>query len=191
MAWAPLAFAIAGTVMSVVGQISAGQAQKRQAQAAQQAKEYEAAQAEVNAGQEMAAAQRRALDERRRATMLASRALAVGAASGAGTSGSVEEIISDIAGEGSYRAALQIYGGEDRARRLQAGAAGARYEGDSLASFGRSQATGSYIGALGRGISGGYSLYDKYGRGGPSAAASSGGAGAYPDAGSSMDPRFS
>jgi hypothetical protein len=176
MAWAPLVFQIAGTVLSVAGAMSAAQAQKRQAQQAQQLKEYEAAQMEQNAGQELAAGQRRAMEERRRATMLASRALAVGAASGGGTSGSVEEIISDIAGEGAYRAGLEIFGSEDRARRLRMGAEGARYEGDSIASYGRSQATASSlsaVGALGR-FAGSpavrdeaSALFSRYGRGGP------------------------
>lgn len=191
MAWVPMAIQIAGVVLSAYGAMKQGQAQKQQAQQMQQAKEFEAAQMDQNAGQETAAAQRRALEERRRATMVASRALAVASASGGGTSGSAEEIISDIAGEGAYRSALEIYGGEDRARRLRMGAAGARYEGDSIAEYGRSRASAGMMSGLGTLASGGLSLYQKYGQGGPSSGGSGGKlAGDYLDAGTPLDPRF-
>jgi hypothetical protein len=191
MAWAPLVFQIAGVAIAAYGAISQASAQKKASAQAESLKQFEAAQMEQNAGQELAASQRRAMEERRRATMLASRALAVGAASGGGTSGSVEEIISDIAGEGAYRAGLEIFGGEDRARRLRMGAEGARYEGSSIASYGRSQATGSMISGLGRAGLGAYSLYDKYGRGGPTSDIGSGSyGGSYPDAGTPTDARF-
>jgi len=168
MAWAGIAISIASAVLGAVGQAKAAKAQKQQAAQLQVAKNYEAAQMESAAGQEQAAAQRRALEERRRAQLVASRALAVSAASGADASSeSIENIISDIAGEGEYRAGLAIYQGEERARRLRMGAEGARFEGSSIADAGNAQARAGMIGAAGTIGAGGASLYAKYGMGGP------------------------
>lgn len=189
MAWLPVAATVASAVLGAVGNYQAGQATKRQAAQMQQAKEFEAAQLEQNAGQQIAAAQRKALEERRRATLVASRALAVSAASGSGASDpTVEKIISDIAGEGAYRAGLQLYEGEDIASRLRSGAQASRFEGESIMQYGRERARAANVSAFGSLFSGGASLYTKYGMGGPQNSKTSFSGGF--DAGTPLDPRF-
>lgn len=168
MAWAAIAVTVASALLQAKGQRDAAKASQQQAAQVQAAKNFEAAQMEQSAVQEVAAAQRRALEERRRATLVASRAQAVAAASGAGASDTtVENIISDIAGEGEYRAGLAIYQGEESARRLRMGAQGARMEGSSIAQFGESRARAYNTAALGSLAGGAASLYTKYGMGGP------------------------
>lgn len=92
--------------------------------------DYEADQLAQNANQQIAAAQRTALDARRQAMLVQSRALAVAAAGGGGaTDVSVVTNMGRIAGEGAYRSAVAIYDGEDRARVLRMQAEAKRYEG--------------------------------------------------------------
>lgn len=94
------------------------------------ASEFEAEQLEQQAGQVVAASQRDALEERRKANLLASRALALAGASGAGASDTtVVNLIAGLKGEGAYRSAVALYRGEDQARKLRTGAKAKRYEG--------------------------------------------------------------
>lgn len=73
------------------------------------------------AGSTRATAQRKGIDERRRAKLLDSRARAVAAASGAGASDlDVTNIRGDIEAEGEYRALTQMYEGETEAASLRA-----------------------------------------------------------------------
>lgn len=204
MAWLPIVATVAGTIMQVAGQMSQASAVKRQSEAsaleasraaesarlageqAQQSRHFEAEQQRVNAQQEQAAAQRSALEEQRRARLVASRALAVAGASGAGVSDpSVMNLLADLEGEGAYRSALSIYSGEDRARSLRMGAASSDYEGvlaadtgrrqgsqydlqaSNIRAAGRDRASALRFGALGTLVSGGSALYTKYGMGGP------------------------
>lgn len=168
MAWAPLAITVGGAILSAVGQYSQGRAARRYGEQVQAAKAFEAAQMEQNAGQEIAASQRQAIEQRRRASLVASRAMAVSAASGAGASDpTIENIISDIAGEGAYRSGIALYQGEERARQLRMGASGALFEGEQAAQYGRQQGRAANIGAFASLASAGGSLYAKYGMGGP------------------------
>lgn len=92
--------------------------------------QFEAEQLEQAAGQSIAASQRDAQEERRRATLTASRALALAAASGGGASDpTIVRLIAGIKGEGSYRSGVALYKGEEQARRLRMGASAKRYEG--------------------------------------------------------------
>ena len=105
------------------------------------AAEFEADQLETNAVQSVAASQRRALEERRLATRVASRALALAAASGAGASDpTVINMIAATSGEGAYRAAVSMWEGEDKARRMRDEAKVARYTGESRARLSESEA---------------------------------------------------
>lgn len=93
-------------------------------------KQFEAEQLEQQAGQTVAASQRNAMEERRRANLAASRALAVAAASGGGASDpNVVRIIAGLKGEGSYRAGVALYKGEDEARKLRMAGKAKRFEG--------------------------------------------------------------
>lgn len=167
MAWMPIVMAV-GAILGGVSAYSQGRTARRQGEAMQVAKQFEADQMDQNAGQVQAASQRNAMEQRRRASMVASRALAVSAAGGAGASDpTIEKIISDIDGEGEYRAGLAIYEGEERARRMRMGADAAEFEGGVAASGGRAAGRAGTISAVGSLASAAGGLYSKYGMGGP------------------------
>lgn len=72
------------------------------------------------AGSERATSQRAAIEERRRADIVQSRARAVSAASGAGaTDPTVLKIMDDLSAEGEYRALTRTYEGETAAQSLE------------------------------------------------------------------------
>lgn len=101
------------TVMKMKGQKDAHRAQ--QAQMERRKKELER-----NALAVEAVAQREGFEETRRAKLVASRAQALSAFSGAGaTDSTVMEIIADIDGEGEYRRNLALYRGKEDARKLR------------------------------------------------------------------------
>ncbi len=99
---------------------AAGQAEQEAALARSKALEHQAAQGRQQAGQERATAQRSASEQRRQGRLLASRALARAAASGAGAGDpTVENIIGDIGAEGEFRALSEMFIGEERALGLE------------------------------------------------------------------------
>lgn len=110
----------ASTAVQASGTLSAGRAEQQAAAARAQALEHQAAQARQQAGQERASSQRSASEKRRLGKLLASRALAVAAASGAGAGDpTVELIVGDIGAEGEFRALSAQFEGEERARGLE------------------------------------------------------------------------
>lgn len=112
------------------GAEQAAEAARRNALNKQKAGEFVAQQLEVNAGQAVAAAQRGAMDERRNARLVQSRALALSAASGGGAlDPTIVNNLGRIAGEGTYRANVRLYEGAERARELRMAAAAKRFEG--------------------------------------------------------------
>lgn len=158
----------AGTVAGVIGNLSAGRTARKQGEAAQAAANFEAAQMDQAAGQQIASAQRAALEQRRRAALIVSRGLAVAAASGAGASDpTVANLLADVEGEGAYRAGVALYEGEERARQLSLGADAKRYEGEIMKQGGKDRQTAYTIAGIGRGLAGGGSMFAKYGMGGP------------------------
>ncbi|MHB0965498.1 MAG: hypothetical protein ACYC36_03500 [Bellilinea sp.] len=158
----------AGTVLQTIGQLGAGKAAKAAGQRQQVAYNFQAAQLDDQANNAVATAQRSARDETRRAELIASRALAVAAASGGGASDpTVVHIISDIKGEGAYRSSVAMYQGEERSRQLKIGASAKRYEGSIAAQAGLDKQSAYKTNAFGSLASGALSLYGKYGKGGP------------------------
>lgn len=127
-----------GTGMSVAGNLQAGSAARKAGAAQQAAAEYSARQLEVNAGQANAAAQRAAIEERRKSNALISRAIAVAAASGGGAlDPTVMALVSGLSSEGQLAVETQLYGGEQRASAMRNQAAATRYEGQARAAAGR------------------------------------------------------
>lgn len=119
-----------GTIAGVAGAVQQGKAAQSAGRAQQQAADYNARVLEQQAGQERASSQRRAQAEQKQKTLVASRAQAVAAASGAGAlDPTVTDVIGDIESEGELRALTALYEGEERARGLEARAQGAQYEG--------------------------------------------------------------
>lgn len=163
---APLAMG-AGTLLSTKSQLDQAKAARTAAGRQAQAAAFDAAQLDVNAGQAIAAAQREGLEQERQARLIASRALAVGAATGSASDPTVVNVIADIEGVGALRKATAIYQGEEQARKLRMGAAARRFEGDLALEAGELTSDAYKTAAFGTAISGGGSLFAKYGMGGP------------------------
>lgn len=137
--WLGTAVSVGGTLLQAYGQNQAGKAAQSQAeaQAANQrtAAEYEARQADYLAGQSIAASHYEAREQRKAAALLASKALASAAGSGAGASDpTVVDILNGIYSEGAYRSALALYQGQEQARAYNVSATARRVSGQSGAS---------------------------------------------------------
>lgn len=118
------------TVLTSYGLKEQAKADVRTAEQRMAAGEFQAKVMEQRAGQEIAFAQHQGIEEKRVAGLVASRALAVAAASGGGASDTtVVNLISKVKGEGAYRAGVRLYEGESRARNLRLAASAKRYEG--------------------------------------------------------------
>lgn len=170
--WIALAVGVAVTMMGSQGAAKAGEAEARRGGRLKALGEFEARQLEQNALTEVAAAQRAGMEEERKAELAASRALALAAASGGGASDpTVSKIISDLAGEGSYRRAVELYEGEDRARQMRLGAVARRREGEAGLQGGLASQRAYTISGQANALTGigriGTSLYQKYGGTGP------------------------
>lgn len=164
------ALMIGATVVSTVGTLVAGeqeaQAYKASAKVENELAQYRARQLEQNAGQERAASQHKAEQERKQARLVQSRARAVGAASGAVKGTDIEDILAGLAGEGEYNAQSALYEGEEAARGMEAQANAERYSGKvgkAMASYqARAARRGSYISSVGNALEGSASMYEKY-----------------------------
>ena len=144
------AMAIGGKVLKAGGSILGGFQADKVAKA-------DAEQLRTQAGQERAASQREAMEERRQARLLASRGLAVAAASGGGADDpSVVNALADIEGEGEYRALTALYEGESEGRGLENQARARRAEG-------RNAKIAGLIGGAASLLDAGSSLKERYG----------------------------
>ena len=145
---------LAGTAISAVGSIAAGNAARRDA-------EFQAAQMDIQSKQEYAAAQREAQEIERQKKVVMSRQQALSAASGLGAADdTVLEIAAETAGYGEEQKQSALAQGEMRRRQLEYGAAGTRATGTA-------NQIGSYFNA-GSTIMGGFAnaFEMKYGSGG-------------------------
>lgn len=144
------AMMLGGAALSAGGTIMGSKAEARELR-------REAAQLEVNAGQERAMGQRRAIEEKRQARLVQSRAQAVAAASGGGASDpTVINAIADLAGEGEYRSLTSLYegnvAGDDLLRQAQA----RRREAKNTKKAGLIKAGSTILGTA-------TSMYDRFG----------------------------
>lgn len=147
----------AGTILSAVGGIQSFISGNQQAKSAKAA-------AKVAADSEVATAIKDANEERKRAALVGSRARAVSAASGGSASDpTVVDILSDIGGEGEYRAMSRMYSGQQRAKDIT-------YQGAADAYGAKQQGMAGLMKGMTTALSGGQSLFEKYGAGGPKAA---------------------
>ncbi len=155
---------VASTAMQVMSTRAAGKAEQAAGQARQQALEHQAKQARQNAGQERASAQRAAIEERRQASFVASKAQARGAASGAGGPGLVN-ILGGIGEEGEFRALSALFEGEESALRLETQADMNVFAGNQARRAGDIARSASNRQSIGQALSGGArvgSMYEKY-----------------------------
>lgn len=138
-------------VAEAFAKINEGKAKKREAQRIADQKEREAKQAEAEA-------QREFIEEKRKAKFMESRAIAVAAASGAGGAEdpTVSKLLSDIEGEGEYRALSSLYGGYTDAKLARAQAGAVINEGRAARRAANLSAATTILGA-------GADFYTKYG----------------------------
>lgn len=171
----PVAMQTIGMLTSFAGQSQSAAAARVSAQRALVAAQFEADQLNQNAGQAIAVSQQAAKEQLRQANLVRSRAIAVAAASGAGVSDdTIMRLISRNAGEGAYRAGVALYQGEEKARQLRMAASTRLLEGAYNAESLDAKANAYDTSAIGGLISGGGSLFAKYGMGGPKATSSAG-----------------
>ena len=161
---------IGGTLLSYKGQKDAGAAARRAGTRENVARQFEAEQLRQQATQVIAASQRQALGEMRQGDIVASRAIALAAASGGGVSDpTIVNLLARTKGEGAYRAGVALYEGEEQARKLRMKAASKLYEGAGAEEAGiyREAAHKTLAKAsLFKGTAH-LSLFSKYGGGGP------------------------
>lgn len=183
----PAMFTIGSSLLQYSGNNKSADAARAGGQRVQAADIFQAQQYDQSAGQAVASAQLASLDEQRKARLLASRALAVAAASGAGaTDPTITRIISGIAGEGAYRGAVALYQGDERARMLRMQAEAKRYEGQLALESGEAKADAYETAGIGSLLKGAGSLFAKYGMGSAAAGGAAGtdiAAGGFLDAG--------
>lgn len=155
----------AGIGASIFGSLAEGDAAEEWGRMRQQAAQVEAAQMETAAGQAQAVAQRNADEEHRKADLVMSRALAVAAASGGGASDpTVTNIISRIAGEGTYRGMMALYAGEEEARDMRNRARATRYSGEVSRYEGEQMKRASKLSAIKTAITGAAGMYERFGK---------------------------
>lgn len=138
------AVSVGSTLMGLAGAMQQGRAMKDAAKAEQ-------AQLDYSAGQAEASAQREAIEERRKADLLVSRGIAVGAASGAGTSG-ISGILQDITGRGEEAAGAAMYEGAEKAKEM-------RYRGAVGVTEARQKARATTMSAVGQAAG---SIYSRF-----------------------------
>ena len=161
-------FTTLGMLTQAFGARQASRAAMDNASREAQASVFVANQYTQQAGQEIAVAQRQAIEVRRQSQLLQSRALAVAAASGAGASDpTIIQLISQVSGEGAYRAAVALYDGEEKARQLRMKADASRYEAASAVASGEAQSSAYKLSAASSLLQGAGTLYTRYGMGGP------------------------
>lgn len=142
---------IGGTIVSAIGTIAAGNAQRRAAN-------FQAAQLEQQAGQELAASQREAYEYQRNKDLALSRQQAVAGASGlSATDPSVLFLAGETAGRGRYQEEMALYTGKARQQGFQNQAKATRLSGQAAAQGAMFDAAGTILGGFG-------SFFDKYGR---------------------------
>lgn len=130
---------VLGSLVSAKGTLEAGRAQENAAR-------YQAAQLRQNAGQVEASSQRGAEDKIRQAKLMASRALAVAGASGAGVSDvTMQNLIAQITGEGKLASLTALYEGQTEAAGMRRQAAATEYEGASARVASRYKATSTLL----------------------------------------------
>lgn len=172
------AMMIVGTVgsmgMNILGSVNQSNAQRAAGDAAYQAAlgrkaalDAEAKQRDDAANAEQAAAQRRAIEEKRKAGILGGRAAAVMAASGAGVD---NNIIAGLLGQGEYGKDVALFEGDDRAQKQRYQGYLNRFEGDQGVRRGQYskdvagwQAGNTLAMGIGKTLFQGLSLAGKYG----------------------------
>lgn len=133
---------IAGTLVSAVGTIAAGNAQ-------QEAANYQSAQLKIKAKEERAAGQREQQQMVKQRRLALSKLTAESAGSGfSATDPSSLDLTGEIARYGTYREKMAQYGAESRYQGLKSQAIAARQSGQAAATGARFDALGTILGGV-------------------------------------------
>lgn len=155
---------IASTAMTVAGTMRQASAMEAQGEMQAQQAQFEAAQQDQIAGLERASAQRTAEEERRRARLIESRAIALAASQGGSVADpTVVDILGDISAEGEYRARTALFEGEQRATNRELAGRVRRFEGRAAKRGASAAAGGKRFSGIATAIGQGSSLFEKYG----------------------------
>ena len=147
---------------SMFGQASAAESA---GEAQESNQRFIAAQLDQQAGETRANSQRRAIDIARQGRFAESRALALGAASGAGvTNPGFMDVIGDLTSEIELRKQLALSGGENTAVGLETGAKARRASGSYKSDVGQQRSSQTLVGGTADLLSGpGLTMYERYG----------------------------
>lgn len=149
MAELALLATIAGTIMQASGQMAAGKA-------AQKAADFEAAQLDIKAKEERAAAQRESEQYEHQTKLALSELQSKGAAGGfTATDPTALALADEITKYGTFQQQMVAYGGESRGQGLESQAAGRRYEGAAKAAAAKGGAAATLLSGFG-GLAKGY-----------------------------------
>ena len=139
-----------GTGLAITGQVLQYAGQKKSGRLAARRGTDQRIYDEIAAGQAIAIGQRKGFEAQRQAKLLASRAVAIASAGGAGQD--IDHLIADIEGEGIYRSSLAMFEAESEAERL-------KFKGELEEKTGRDIKRAQDTKALGTLLSAGGSLY--------------------------------
>lgn len=138
--------AAAGAGGGLLGAVSSLQ----QGKAAKESADFQAAQLEQQAGQDLAVAQRAAAEERRKADIVSSNLrAAVGAGGGNLDDPTVSKLDADIAGQGELNALTALYTGKESSISKKTQAEAARVSGRAANKAGKIGAISGLLGATG------------------------------------------
>jgi hypothetical protein len=142
------ALSTTGTLLGLAGAGMSAMSSIQQGKNAQSAAEANQRNLNAQAIQDGAVGQRSAINERRKAGLMLSRAQAVAAASGGGPLD--ENLMTGILEEGERAAGFQQYTATERAKGLQYQGDIGRYEADNTMAAAKTQAIGTLLGAAGK-----------------------------------------
>lgn len=158
------AMAIGGKALGAGGSIFGGIQQKKAAYAEADQLDINADRTDDNAGLVRAMSQRDAMEQRRQARLLNSRALAVAAASGGGADDpTVVNQMAAIDGEGEYRALSSLYEGETQGRNYEADADAIRAQAKATRKAGKNAKIAGFINGAASLLGAGSTMADRYG----------------------------
>jgi hypothetical protein len=159
---APVA-SVVGTGLTAAGTIAAGRSAAAQGKFAQQAADYEAAQLDIRAKEEKAAAQRDAREfQRRKEHALSANQARAGAGGFSATDPTALAIADELARYGTLQEQTAQYGGNSRMAGTYAQANARRMEGDMARFEGNAKKNASYLNAAGTIMGGITDLASKY-----------------------------
>jgi len=154
---------LASTAASAVGGLKQASAIKQAGVAQKQQAEYQAEQAQVAAGQELASSQRTRYEEGRRRKLALSRANNIAAGQGGTLDSSFINIMGLLDTEGKYREDVATFEGKSKANKLNQQSDLLKYQGDLALSAAKQKSKSKRFSVIANtATSFGSTLYNKY-----------------------------